>query len=65
MESGGPGPRGLLLQLAVAHNASGGPRTAAFLFGSLARLCREADLVELAKERTRLFVASKAAPCRP
>lgn len=45
MESGGPGPRGLLLQLAVAHNASGGPRTAAFLSGFLARICREADPV--------------------
>lgn len=33
MESGGSGPRGLLLQLAVAHAASGGPRTAAVLSG--------------------------------
>lgn len=38
MERGGPGSRGLLLQLAVAHAASGGPRTAAFVSGFLARL---------------------------
>lgn len=38
MTSGGPGSRGLLLQLAVAHAASGGPRTAAFVSGFLARL---------------------------
>jgi TorA maturation chaperone TorD len=38
VESSGPGPRGLLLQLAVAHAASGGPRTAAFLAAFLSRL---------------------------
>lgn len=38
MVNGGPGSRGLLLQLAVAHAASGGPRTAAFVSGFLARL---------------------------
>lgn len=38
MTSGGPGLRGLLLQLAVAQTASGGPRTAAFVSGFLARL---------------------------
>jgi TorA maturation chaperone TorD len=38
VESSGPGPRGLLLQLAVANAASGGPRTAAFLAGFLSRL---------------------------
>lgn len=101
MESGGPGPRGLLLQLAVAHTASGGPRTAAFLSGFLARLLldppsealhsllgrqadpplshdgldarveavarlyRETDQTDLAKEWTRLFVGPRAAPCRP
>jgi TorA maturation chaperone TorD len=99
--NGGSGPRGLLLQLAVAHAASGGPRTAAFVSGFLARLlldppsealhallgrradpplahdglaarveavarlCREDDPTELAKEWTRLFVGPRAAPCRP
>ena len=32
---------------------------------AVARLYREADPVELAKEWTRLFVGPKAAPCRP
>lgn len=101
MTSGAPGPRGLLLSLAVAQPATGGPRTAAFVSGFLARLLldppsealhallgpradpplvhdgldvrveavarlyREADPVELAKEWTRLFVGPRAAPCRP
>ncbi|MHB1048382.1 MAG: TorD/DmsD family molecular chaperone [Thermoanaerobaculia bacterium] len=101
MTSGGLGPRGLLLQLAVAHAASGGPRTAAFLSGFLARLLldppsealhallgrradpplvhdgldarveavarllRDEDPTELAKEWTRLFVGPRFAPCRP
>lgn len=101
MTNGGPGPRGLLLQLAVAETATGGPRSAAFVSGFLARLlldppsealhallgrradpplvhdglgarvedvarlCREADPTELAKEWTRLFVGPRAAPCRP
>ncbi len=33
--------------------------------GAVARLYREADPVELAKEWTRLFVGPRAAPCRP
>ena len=101
MTSGAPGPRGLLLSLAVAEAATGGPWTAAFVSGFLARLLldppsetlhallglradpplvhdgldarveavarlyREADPVELAKEWTRLFVGPRAAPCRP
>ncbi len=101
MTSGAPGPRGLLLSLAVAGPATGGPRTAAFVSGFLARLLldppsetllallgrradpplvhdgldarveavarlyREADPLELAKEWTRLFVGPRAAPCRP
>lgn len=101
MTSGAPGPRGLLLSLAVAQPATGGPRTAAFVSGFLARLLldppteelhellgrradpplvhdglgarveavarlyREADPLDLAKEWTRLFVGPKAAPCRP
>ena len=47
MESGGPGPRGLLLQLAVAHTASGGPRTAAFLSGFLSRFLLDPPSPEL------------------
>ena len=101
MTSGAPGPSGLLLALAVADPATGGPWTAAFVSGFLsrllldppsetlhallgrradpplvhdgldarveavARLCREADPLELAKEWTRLFVGPRAAPCRP
>ncbi len=101
MTSGAPGPRGLLLSLAVAHPATGGPRTAAFVSGFLsrllldppseslhallgrradpplvhdglgarveavARLLRDDDPTELAKEWTRLFVGPRAAPCRP
>ena len=101
MASGDPGPTGLLLSLAVAEPAGGGPRTAAFVSGFLARLlldppsaslhallgrradfplvhdglgarveavarlCREADQTELAKEWTRLFVGPRSAPCRP
>ncbi|MBK9091097.1 MAG: molecular chaperone TorD family protein [Holophagales bacterium] len=38
MTSGAPGSRGLLLSLAVAEPATGGPRTAAFVSGFLARL---------------------------
>lgn len=38
MESGGSGPRGFLLSLAVAEPATDGPRTAAFVSGFLARL---------------------------
>lgn len=38
MTSGAPGPRGLLLSLAGAHPAGGGPRTAAFVSGFLSRL---------------------------
>ena len=101
MESGGSGPNGFLLSLAVSDPAGDGPRTAAFVSGFLARLlidppseallnllgrradpplvhdgldarveavarlCREADPLELAKEWTRLFVGPRAAPCRP
>lgn len=101
MTSGAPGPRGLLLSLAVAHPATGGPRTAAFVSGFLsrllldppseslhallgrradpplvhdgldarveavARLLRDDDPTELAKEWTRLFVGPRFAPCRP
>lgn len=101
MESGGPGPQGLLLRLAVADPATGGPRTAAFLSGFLARLLldppsdslhallgrpadpplahdgldarveavarllRESDPVEAAREWMRLFVGPRGAPCRP
>jgi TorA maturation chaperone TorD len=101
VESGGHGPQGLLLRLAVAEPATGGPRTAAYLSGFLARilldppsedlhallarpadppllhdgpgaragavarLLREADPVESAREWMRLFVGPRGAPCRP
>lgn len=57
MEGGGPGSRGLLLSLAVADAATGGPRTAAFVSGFLARL-----LIDPPSEALHALLGQRADP---